>query len=80
MAEVFCGLYRKIAWAYVTNGTMAFQVPEADYRAFGYEPHTIPYLGKRTMAQLKVTKNASSIEGPSRRRGLGLMQAQRPTS
>ena len=39
MAEVFRGLYRTIAWAYVTNGTMAFQVPEADYRAFGYEPH-----------------------------------------
>jgi hypothetical protein len=39
MAEVFRGLYRTIAWAYVTNGTMAFRVPEADYRAFGYEPH-----------------------------------------
>ena len=39
MAEVFRGLYRTIAWAYVTNGTMAFQVPEADNRAFGYEPH-----------------------------------------
>ena len=34
----FRGLYRTVAWAYVTNGTMAFQVPEADYRAFGYEP------------------------------------------
>ena len=32
------GLYRTIAWAYVTNGTVAFQVPEADYRAFGYQP------------------------------------------
>ena len=39
MAEVFRGLYRTIAWAYVTNGTMEFQVPEADYRAFGYEPN-----------------------------------------
>jgi hypothetical protein len=39
MAEVFRGLYRTIAWAYVTNGTMAFQVPEANYRAFGYEPN-----------------------------------------
>jgi hypothetical protein len=38
MAEEFRGLYRTIAWAYATNGTMAFQVPEADYRAFGYEP------------------------------------------
>jgi hypothetical protein len=56
MAEVFRGLYRTIAWAYVTNGTMAFQVPEADYRAFRYEPNY------DTMRQLKVTKNASSIE------------------
>ena len=38
MAEAFRGLYRTIAWAYVTNGTMAFQVPEAEYRAFGYQP------------------------------------------
>ena len=36
MAEVFRGLYRTIAWAYVTNGPMAFQVPEAEYRAFGF--------------------------------------------
>jgi hypothetical protein len=32
------GLYRTISWTYVTNGAMAFQVPEAEYRAFGYEP------------------------------------------
>jgi hypothetical protein len=38
MATEFRGLYRTIAWAYVTNGSMAFQVPEMDYRAFGYEP------------------------------------------
>ena len=37
MAEVFRGLYRTIAWSCVTNGPMAFQVPEAHYRAFGYE-------------------------------------------
>jgi hypothetical protein len=38
MAKAFRGLYRTVAWAYVTNGTMAFQVPEADYHAFGNEP------------------------------------------
>ena len=38
MTEAFRGLYRTIAWAYVTNGTMAFQVQEAEYRAFGYRP------------------------------------------
>jgi len=36
--NVFRGLYRTLSWAYVTNGAMAFQVPEAEYRAFGYEP------------------------------------------
>jgi surface antigen len=38
MADAFRGLYRTVAWAYVTNGAMAFQVPEAEYRAFGYQP------------------------------------------
>jgi len=37
-AKPFRGLYRTVAWAYVTNGTMSFQVPEAEYRAFKYEP------------------------------------------
>lgn len=33
------GLYRAIGRAYVTDDeTMAFNVPEADYRAFGYQP------------------------------------------
>ena len=38
MAGTFRGLYRTIAWGYVTNGTMAFLVPEAEYRALGYKP------------------------------------------
>jgi hypothetical protein len=38
MADAFRGLYRTVAWAYVTNGAMAFQVPDAEYRAFGYQP------------------------------------------
>jgi hypothetical protein len=37
-AKPFCGLYRTVAWAYVSNGEMAFQVPEAEYRAFEYKP------------------------------------------
>ena len=37
-AKPFRGLYRTVAWAYVTNGTMSFQVPEAEYREFGCEP------------------------------------------
>lgn len=38
MANELRGLYRTITGAYVTNGVMGFQVAEADYRAFGYEP------------------------------------------
>ena len=38
MLNAFHGLYRDVDWAYVTNSTMSFRVPEADYRAFGYEP------------------------------------------
>jgi hypothetical protein len=34
----FRGLYRTLAWACVTNEIMSFHVPEAEYRAFGYEP------------------------------------------
>jgi hypothetical protein len=38
MTDEFRGLYRTVDWAYVSNGETAFQVPEADYRAFGYGP------------------------------------------
>jgi hypothetical protein len=38
MADAFRGLYRTVAWAYVTNGAMAFQVPEAQYRQLDYQP------------------------------------------
>jgi hypothetical protein len=38
MMDEFRGLYRTITGAYVTNGMMAIHVPEANYRAFGYEP------------------------------------------
>jgi hypothetical protein len=38
MADAFRGLYRTVAWAYVTNGAMAFQVPEAEYGTLGYQP------------------------------------------
>jgi hypothetical protein len=38
MADAFRGLYRTVAWAYVTNGAMAFQVPEAQYRQLEYQP------------------------------------------
>ena len=38
MADAFRGLYRTVAWAYVTNGAMALHVHETEYRALGYEP------------------------------------------
>jgi hypothetical protein len=38
MTKLFRGLYRTTAGAYLADDAMAFNVPEADYRAFGYEP------------------------------------------
>jgi hypothetical protein len=45
MQEAFRGLYRTIAWAYVSNGLMSFQVDEIDYQRFGYQPdyHELPW-------------------------------------
>ncbi len=51
----FRGLYRTIAWAYVTDGTMAFQVPEAEYRALGYEPDydNLPWKERYDVAEVR---------------------------
>jgi hypothetical protein len=38
MTKLFRGLYRTTAGVYVADDAMAFNVPEAEYRAFGYEP------------------------------------------
>jgi hypothetical protein len=38
MEEGFRGLYRTIAWAYVSNGLMSFHVSKMEYQSFGYEP------------------------------------------
>jgi hypothetical protein len=38
MAKVAHGLYRVPGWAYVTGGTIAFDISETDYRAGGYAP------------------------------------------
>jgi len=32
------GLYRIPCWAYITDGTLAFDITEAHYRKHGYEP------------------------------------------
>ena len=38
MAKVPHGIYRTPGWAYVTDGTMGFDVPEGNYRSRGYKP------------------------------------------
>ncbi len=38
MAERPCGLYRTTGWAYVTDGIMAFDILESDYRRDGHKP------------------------------------------
>ncbi len=57
-ARAFRGLYRTTAWAYVTNGIMSFHIPEADYRASGYEPDydTLPWQ-ERYIASKRRTAN-----------------------
>jgi hypothetical protein len=54
MTDAFRGLYRTIDGAYVTNGEMGFQVPEANYRAFRYEPDfdSLPWKETYNAAQL----------------------------
>ena len=39
MTDEFRGLYRTVTGACVTNGMIAFHVPETHYRAFGYQPN-----------------------------------------
>ena len=39
MAERPRGLYRTAGWAYVTDGTMALDILERDYRTNGYRPN-----------------------------------------
>jgi len=38
MAEAPHGLYRSPGWAYITDGTLAFDITEAHYRKRGYQP------------------------------------------
>lgn len=38
MAERPRGVYRTTGWAYVTDGTTAFDILESDYRRNGYWP------------------------------------------
>jgi hypothetical protein len=58
MTDAFRGLYRTIDGAYVTNGMMAFHVPEADYRAFGYEPDFDSLPWKESYNAAKETEHA----------------------
>ena len=60
MTTPFRGLYRTTAWAYVTNNTMAFNVPEAEYRAFGYEPDYGSLPWKETYVAAKAGKVAQA--------------------
>ena len=57
MTDALRGLYRTVAGAYVTNGRVAFHVPEADYRAFGYEPdfNSLPWQESYNAAELART-------------------------
>jgi ubiquinone/menaquinone biosynthesis C-methylase UbiE len=60
--NLFRGLYRTTAWAYVTNDTMAFNVPEAEYRAFRYEPDYDSLPWKESFVAAKSLFDCSDVE------------------
>ena len=62
MLNAFHGLYRDVGWAYATNGTMSFQVPEADYHAFGYEPAYEKLPWKDDYVASKQTISPTTVE------------------
>ena len=55
MENGFRGLYRTVAWAYVSNDVMSFQVDEADYQRFRYQPdyETLPWKEDYLAATLR---------------------------
>jgi len=67
-AHPFRGLYRTVAWAYVTNGTMSFQVSETEYRGFAYKPDygTLPWKENYDAA---VRFNLTTNQGGEKRWG-----------
>jgi SAM-dependent methyltransferase len=58
----FRGLYRTTAWAYVTNKTTAFNVCEAEYRAFGYQPDYDSLPWKESFVTAKALFHCSDVE------------------
>jgi hypothetical protein len=68
MTTPFRGLYRTTAWGYVTNNTMAFNVPEAEYRAFGYEPDydSLPWKESYVAAKAGKAAQAEQTRMPTR--------------
>jgi len=68
MTTPFRGLYRTTDWAYVTNNTMAFNVPEAEYRAFAYEPDydSLPWKESYVAAKAGKAAQAEQTRMPTR--------------
>jgi hypothetical protein len=60
-AKTLRGLYRAAAWAYVSDGTFIFDMPESRYRDRGYEP---PYeqLPSKKKYEARKGKEADSNE------------------
>jgi hypothetical protein len=58
MTDEFRRLYRTITGAYVSNDMMAFHVPEANDRAFGYEPDFDSLLWQDSYNAAKLTNQS----------------------
>jgi hypothetical protein len=60
MAKTRRGLYRTPGWAYVSDGSFIFDVPESRYRDRGYEPSYDQLPTKKEYQALKGNKEAGS--------------------
>jgi hypothetical protein len=58
MAKTLRGLYRAPGWAFVSDGTFIFDMPEARYRDRGYEPHYDQLPSKREYEELRRKEKA----------------------
>jgi len=66
MEKVARGLYRTTGWAYVTDETIGFDVPEQQYRAKGYKPDYDQLPSKDAYDAAEAKKSSAAPQGGGR--------------
>jgi hypothetical protein len=64
MAKAARGLYRTPLWAYVTDGTIGLDVPEARYRQNGYQPDYDDLPTREAYEAAKKQKSQEDLNDP----------------